>query len=53
MRGHFKYFLLDGCINKKYFQKDINIQVKTAVQAILLNKDTTENILNRLVKTIQ
>ncbi len=30
-------------------QKEINLKVNTAVQAILLNKDTVENILNELV----
>ena len=34
-------------------QKEINLRVNMAVQSILLNKNTTENILNKLVKTLQ
>ena len=33
-------------------QKDINTQVNSAVQTILLEKDSTENTLNQLVKSI-
>lgn len=38
---------------QKEGQKEINLRVNTAVQSVLLNKDTTENILNKLVKTMQ
>ena len=34
-------------------QKDINTLVNTAVQSILLNKDSTQNILNKLAKDWQ
>jgi ABC-type glycerol-3-phosphate transport system substrate-binding protein len=34
-------------------QKEINTQVNEAVQTILLNKDSVENALNRLVKSLQ
>jgi putative chitobiose transport system substrate-binding protein len=34
-------------------QKEINTQVNEAVQTILLNKDSLENALNRLVKSLQ
>ena len=33
-------------------QKEINTQVNAAIQAILLNKDSVENILNKLVKNL-
>ena len=39
-------------LKQKEGQKDINILVNSAVQSILLNKDTTENVLNKLVKNI-
>lgn len=35
---------------QKESQKEINLGVNMAVQSILLNKDTTENILNKLAK---
>lgn len=38
---------------QKYGQKDINILVNTAVQSILLNKDSTEKVLNTLIKTLE
>ena len=34
-------------------QKEINLRVNMAVQSILLDKDSTENVLNKLVKTIK
>lgn len=34
-------------------QKDINTLVNTAVQSVLLNKDSTQNILNKLAKDWQ
>ena len=34
-------------------QKEVNILINTAVQTILLDKDTTANVLNKLVKTLQ
>lgn len=37
-------------LRQKNGQKEINLRVNTAVQAILLNKDSTENILNKLTK---
>ena len=40
-------------LRQKEGQKDINILVNSAVQSILLNKDTTENVLNKLVKALQ
>ena len=40
-------------LRQKEGQKDINILVNSAVQSILLNKDTTESVLNKLVKTLQ
>ena len=40
-------------LKQKYGQKEINTGVNKAVQEVLLNKDTTENILNKLVKNIQ
>lgn len=40
-------------LRQKENQKDINLLVNTAVQSVLLNKDSTENILNKLVKTMQ
>ena len=33
-------------------QKEINLRINMAVQSILLNKDSTENVLNKLVKSI-
>ena len=32
-------------------QKEINLRINMAVQSILLNKDSTENVLNKLVKS--
>ena len=40
-------------LKQKYGQKEVNLEVNKAVQEVLLNKDTTENILNKLVKNIQ
>ena len=40
-------------LKQKENQKEINFAVNTAVQSILLNKDNTENVLNKLVKTMQ
>ena len=40
-------------LRQKYGQKEINMGVNKAVQEVLLNKDITENILNKLVKNIQ
>ena len=40
-------------LKQKENQKDINLLINTAVQSVLLNKDSTENILNKLVKTMQ
>lgn len=40
-------------LRQKDGQKEINMSVNKAVQEVLLNKDTTENILNKLVKNIQ
>lgn len=37
-------------LKQKEGQKEINLRVNTAVQAILLDKDSTENILNKLTK---
>ena len=34
-------------------QKEVNILINTAVQTILLDKDSTKNILDKLVKSIQ
>ena len=34
-------------------QKEVNILINTAVQTILLDKDSTANVLNKLVKTLQ
>ena len=34
-------------------QKDINLLINTAVQTILLNKDTTKNVLDKLAKDIE
>ncbi len=34
-------------------QKEINILINTAVQTILLDKDSTANVLNKLVKSLQ
>ena len=44
---------ISPALKQKEGQKDINILVNSSVQAILLNKDTTENVLNKLVKTMQ
>ena len=40
-------------MKQKEGQKDINILVNSAVQSILLNKDSTESVLNKLVKALQ
>ncbi len=40
-------------LKQKRNQKEINTQVNTAVQTILLKKDSTENALNNLVKSLQ
>ena len=40
-------------LKQKDGQKEINLLLNTAVQSILLNKDSAENILNKLVKTLQ
>ena len=34
-------------------QKEINTLVNSAVQTILLNKNSTENVLNNLAKTLK
>lgn len=44
---------ISPALKQREGQKDINLLVNTAVQAILLGKDSTENILNKLVKTMQ
>lgn len=40
-------------LKQKEGQKEINLAVNIAVQSILLNKDSVENVLNNLVKTLQ
>ena len=40
-------------LRQKDGQKEINLRINMAVQSILLNKDSTENVLNKLVKSIQ
>ena len=40
-------------LKQKEGQKEINLLVNTAVQSILLNKDLTKNILDKLAKSIQ
>ena len=40
-------------LKQKDGQKEVNLGVNKAVQEVLLNKDSTENILNNLVKTLQ
>lgn len=40
-------------LKQKEGQKEINLLVNTAVQSILLDKDSTKNILDKLVKSIQ
>ena len=40
-------------LKQKEGQKEINLLVNTAVQSILLNKDSTKNILDKLAKSIQ
>ena len=40
-------------LKQKEAQKEINLGVNIAVQSVLLNKDSIENILNKLVKTLQ
>lgn len=44
---------ISPALKQREGQKDINLLVNTAVQSILLNKDSTENILNKLVKSMQ
>lgn len=44
---------ISPALKQREGQKDINLLVNTAVQSILLNKDSTENLLNKLVKTMQ
>lgn len=38
-------------LNQRDGQKEINLRINMAVQSILLNKDSTENVLNKLVKS--
>ena len=40
-------------LNQKEGQKENNTRINMAVQSILLNKDSTQNVLNKLVKTLQ
>ena len=40
-------------LKQKEGQKENNTRINMAVQSILLNKDSTENVLNKLVKTLQ
>lgn len=40
-------------LRQKEGQKDINILINSAVQSILLNKDSTEKVLNKLVEALQ
>ena len=40
-------------LKQKRNQKEINTQVNTAVQSILLNKDSVDNVLSNLVKSLQ
>lgn len=40
-------------LKQKNEQKEINLLINTAVQSVLLNKDSTENILNNLVKKLK
>lgn len=40
-------------LKQKEAQKEINLGVNIAVQSVLLNKDSIENVLNKLVKTLQ
>ena len=44
---------ISPALKQKEGQKEINLRVNMAVQSILLNKDSTENVLNKLVKNIQ
>ena len=39
-------------IRQKSNQKEINTQINTAVQTILLNKDSSKNVLTKLVKNL-
>ena len=39
-------------LKQKEGQKEINLLVNTAVQSILLNKDSTENVLNKLTTSL-
>ena len=40
-------------LKQKDNQKELNLLVNTAVQTILLNKDTTKNALNKVIKALQ
>ena len=40
-------------LKQKDKQKELNLLVNTAVQTILLNKDTTKNALNKVIKALQ
>ena len=40
-------------LKQKEGQKENNTRINMAVQSILLNKDSTQNVLNKLVKTLQ
>ena len=40
-------------LKQKERQKEINTLINSAVQKILLNKDSTKNVLDKLVKTLQ
>lgn len=44
---------INPALKQKDGQKEINLQINTAVQSILLNKDSVENILNKLVENMQ
>ena len=44
---------INPVLKQKNNQKEINLGVNMAVQSILLDKDTTKNILDNLVKTMQ
>ena len=40
-------------IKQRENQKEINIVINEAVQSVLLNKDSSENILNKAVKSLE
>lgn len=40
-------------LKQKRGQKELNLLVNTAVQSVLLDKDSTKNLLNKLVKNIE